>query len=137
MGMEDYPRNLSEFRDRFATEEACAAYLIALKWPDGFRCTKCGGSGGWKMSRGLFLCQDCRCQISVTSGTIFHQTRKPLRVWFEAMWHVTNQKYGANALGLQRILGFGSYHTAWQWLHRLRRAMVRPMREHLIGVVGG
>ena len=133
--MEDYPRNLSEFRDRFATEEACAAYLAALRWPDGFRCIKCGGSGGWKMSRGLFLCQDCRCQISVTSGTIFHQTRKPLRVWFEAMWHVTNQKYGANALGLQRILGFGSYHTAWQWLHRLRRAMVRPMRERLIGVV--
>ncbi len=87
------------------------------------------------MSRGLFLCQKCRYQISVTSGTIFHQTRKPLRVWFEAMWHVTNHKYGANALGLQRILGLGSYHTAWQWLHRLRRAMVRPEREQLIGPV--
>jgi len=133
--MEDYPRNLSEFRDRFATEEACIAYLTALRWPDGFKCPKCGGSSGWKMSRGLFLCQECRCQISVTSGTIFHQTRKPLRVWFEAMWHVTSQKYGANALGLQRILGLGSYHTAWQWLHRLRRAMVRPERERLMGPV--
>ncbi len=51
------------------------------------------------------------------------------------MWHVTNQRYGANALGLQRILGLGSYHTAWQWLHRLRRAMVLPMRERLIRVV--
>ena len=133
--MEDYPRTLSEFRDRFATEEACAAYLTALRWPDGFKCPKCGGSSEWKMSRGLFLCQECRYQISVTSGTIFHQTRKPLRVWFEAMWHVTNQKYGANALGLQRILGLGSYHTAWQWLHRLRRAMVRPKRERLMGPV--
>jgi transposase-like protein len=135
MGMEDYPRNLSEFRDRFTTEEACIAYLTALRWPDGFKCPKCSGSSGWKMSRGLFLCQECRHQISVTSGTIFHQTRKPLRVWFEAMWHVTNQKYGANALGLQRILGLGSYHTAWQWLHRLRRAMVRPERERLMGPV--
>ena len=135
MGMEDYPRNFSEFRDRFATEEACIAYLTALRWPDGFKCPKCGRSGGWKMSRGLVLCQECRYQISVTSGTIFHQTRKPLRVWFEAMWHVTSQKYGANALGLQRILGLGSYHTAWQWLHRLRRAMVRPERERLMGLV--
>lgn len=56
-------------------------------------------------------------------------------MWFEAMWHVTNQKYGANALGLQRILGLGSYNTAWQWLHRLRRAMVHPERERLIGPV--
>lgn len=133
--MEDYPRTLSEFRARFATEEACEAYLAALRWPDGFKCPKCGGSDGWKMSRGLFLCRECRCQISVTSGTIFHQTRKPMRVWFEAMWHVTNQKYGATALGLQRILGFGSYHTAWKWLHKLRRAMVRPGRERLTGIV--
>lgn len=133
--MEDYPRTLSEFRDRFATEEACAAYLISLRWPDGFKCPQCGGGNRWKMSRGLFLCQKCRQQTSVTSGTIFHQTRKPLQMWFEAMWHVTNQKYGANALGLQRILGLGSYHTAWQWLHRLRRAMVRPERERLMGPV--
>lgn len=133
--MEDYPRTLSEFRNRFATEDACAAYLADIRWPDGFKCPKCDGSSGWKMSRGLFLCQECRCQISVTSGTIFHQTRKPLRVWFEAMWHVTNQKFGANALGLQRVLGLGSYNTAWQWLHRLRRAMVRPGRERLMGLV--
>ena len=87
------------------------------------------------MSRGLLLCKECRSQISVTSGTIFHQTPKPLRVWFEAMWHITNQKYGANTLGLQRLLGLGSYHTAWQWLHRLRRAIVRPGRERLMGPV--
>jgi len=135
MGMEDYPRNLSEFRDRFATEEACIEYLTALRWPNGFKCPKCGGNSGWKMSLACSFAQECRYQISVTSGTIFHQTRKPLRVWFEAMWHVTSQKYGANALGLQRILGLGSYHTAWQWLHRLRRAMVRPERERLMGPV--
>ena len=62
-------------------------------------------------------------------------TRKPLRLWFQVMWSVTSQKYGANALGLQRVLGLGSYHTAWEWLHKLRRAMVRPGREKLSGVV--
>jgi transposase-like protein len=51
------------------------------------------------------------------------------------MWSVTSQKYGANALGLQRVLGLGSYHTAWEWLHKLRRAMVRPGREKLSGIV--
>jgi hypothetical protein len=51
------------------------------------------------------------------------------------MWYITNQKYGANALGLQRVLNLGSYHTAWQWLHKLRRAMVRPGRDRLSGVV--
>ncbi len=58
-----------------------------------------------------------------------------MRLWFEAMWHITNQKYGANALGLQRVLGLGSDHTAWRWLHKLRRAMVRPGRDNLSGIV--
>jgi len=71
----------------------------------------------------------------VTAGTVFQDTKKPLRVWFRAMWHVTNQKYGANALGLQRVFGLGSYRTAWSWLHKLRRTMVRPGRERLSGVI--
>ena len=58
-----------------------------------------------------------------------------MRLGFEAMWHITTQKYGANALGLQRVLSLGSYNTAWKWLHRLRRAMVRPCREMLSGTV--
>lgn len=59
----------------------------------------------------------------------------PLQHWFRAIWHITNQKYGTNALGLQRVLGFGSYHTAWTWLHKLRIAMVRPGRERLSGII--
>ena len=76
---------------------------------------------------------NCECghQTSVTAGTIFHRTRKPLRLWFQVMWWVTGQKNGASALGLQRILGLGSYQTAWTWLHKLRRAMVRPGRDRL------
>ena len=77
----------------------------------------------------------CGRQTSVTAGTIFQDTRKPLTTWFRAMWWVTSQKTGASALGLQRVLGLGSYQTAWTWLHKLRRAMVRPGRDRLAGAV--
>jgi len=71
----------------------------------------------------------------VTAGTIFDKTRTPLRVWLAAAWYLTNQKQGVSALGLQRVLGLGSYETAWTMLHRFRRAMVRPGRERLKGRV--
>lgn len=133
--MEDFPKSLTEFRDRFTTEESCVDYLISLRWPDGFECPACKNKEMRRTTRGLFECRKCRRQASVTAGTLFHGTRKPLRLWFEAMWHITNQKFGANALGLQRILNLGSYNTAWRWLHRLRRAMVRPGRDNLSGTV--
>lgn len=84
-------------------------------------------------ARGLFRCTTCQRQTSLIAGTIFEGTRKPLHTWFQAMWFVTNQKSGGNALGLQRILGLGSYQTAWAWLHKLRRAMVRSGRDLLSG----
>jgi transposase-like protein len=87
------------------------------------------------MQRGLRLCRKCRYQSSVTAGTIFQDSRLPLRLWFRAIWHVTSQKNGVSALGLQRVLGLGSYQTAWAWLHKLRRAMVRPGRDRLEGEV--
>lgn len=124
-----------EFRERFATEEACRAYLESLRWPEGFVCPQCSGSRAWAMQRALYWCRACGYQSSVTAGTLFQDTHKPLRLWFEAMWYVTNQKSGVSALGLQRVLGLGSYHTAWSWLHKLRRAMVRPGRDRLAGVV--
>jgi transposase-like protein len=83
----------------------------------------------------LLQCVGCGYQSSVTAGTIFQDTRKPLTVWFRAMWAITSQKNGASAIGLQRVLGLGSYDTAWTWLHKLRRAMVRPGRERLSGCV--
>lgn len=133
--MEDYPRTVVELEQRFATEQACREYLFQLRWPDGFRCPSCGNAKAWQTARGLFHCTSCGHQTSVTAGTIFQDTRKPLRLWFRAMWHVTVQKNGASALGLQRVLGLGSYETAWRWLHKLRRAMVRPGRDRLRGVV--
>lgn len=132
---EDYPRNLLEFEERFSSEARCIEYLRALRWPEGFICPHCGEASAWGTNRSLLHCVGCGAQTSVTAGTVLHGTRKPLRLWFHAMWHITGQKYGANALGLQRVLDLGSYHTAWQWLQKLRRAMVRPGRDKLRGLV--
>jgi transposase-like protein len=131
----EYPKDLLEFRDQFHSEDACRDYLIQLRWPQGWICPKCANREFWKMKRGVLCCRACQQHVSVTAGTLFADTHKPLRLWFEAMWHVTSQKYGASALGLQRILSFGSYRTAWNWLHKLRRAMVRPGRDRLAGKV--
>jgi transposase-like protein len=132
---EDYPRNLLEFEKRFSSEARCVEYLRALRWPGGFICPHCGETNAWGTNRGLLSCAKCGVQTSVTAGTVLHGTRKSLQLWFRAMWHITGQKYGANALGLQRVLNLGSYHTAWQWLHKLRRAMVRPGRDKLGGLI--
>lgn len=124
-----------DFERRFATDEACRDYLGALRWPEGFVCPRCQGKKGWKMTRGLWLCGDCRHQASVTAGTIFQDSHLPLSLWFRAMWYVTSQKNGTSALAIQRLLGLGSYKTAWTLLHKLRRAMVRPERDRLQGTV--
>jgi transposase-like protein len=87
------------------------------------------------MDRGLWLCAGCRHQASVIAGTVFQGSRLPLTLWFRAIWYVTSQKNGVSALGVQRVLGLGSYQTAWAWLHKLRRAMVRPDRSRLSGTV--
>ena len=132
--MEDYPRTLEEFEGRFVTEQACREYLMQLRWPRGFACPRCGGQRARpSRRRGLLRCGQCDYQASLTAGTIFQDTRLPLRTWYRAMWWVTSQKTGASALGLQSILGLGSYRTAWALLHKLRRAMVRPDRERLTG----
>ena len=131
--MEDYPRTLSEFEEKFSSEEACRDYLCRLRWPLGFICPRCQATKAWPTKRNLLVCGACGYQASMTAGTIFQDTHKPLGMWFRAIWFVTNQKTGASALSLQRLLGLGSYLTAWTWLHKLRRAMVRPGRDRLSG----
>ena len=136
MASRDYPRGWDELRDWFPDDGACLAYLEELRWGDGFACPRCGRSGEpWRQTRGRLTCSACRHQATATAGTIFDKTRTPLTTWFAAAWYVTNQKYGASALGLQRVLGLGSYQTAWTMLHKLRRAMVRPGRDRLSGNV--
>ena len=106
-----------------------------VRWANGYYCSRCGSQSYWKKARGLFCCRDCGYECSVKAGTLFQDTHKPLQLWFHAIWYVVSQKNGVSALGLQRALGLGSYHTAWEWLHKLRRAMVRPDRDKLSGVV--
>jgi len=133
--MKQYPADMADFMDMFPTEDACLAYLSIVRWPDGYQCLRCGKGDYWKKARGLFTCRACGYEASVLAGTLFQDTHKPLRLWFQAMWYVVNQKNGVSALGLQKALGLGSYHTAWEWLHKLRRAMVRPGRDRLSGIV--
>ena len=129
----DYPRTLVEFSDFFPDDAACVAYLERLRWGAGFVCPRGHvADAAWRSNRGLSVCPTCRCQVSATAGTLFEGARK-LRPWFHAAWSLTSQKYGASALGIQHALGLGSYETAWAWLHKLRRAMVRPDRDKLSG----
>jgi transposase-like protein/ribosomal protein L37AE/L43A len=129
--VEDYPRTLGEFDARFGTEQACRAFLVQARWPEGFRCPRCGAATAWPVRTVLWQCAGCGRQTSVTAGTIFQDTRTPLSTWLRAMWCVTSTKTGTSALALQQVLGLGSYQTAWAWLHKLRRAMVRPGRDRL------
>ncbi len=134
IGEVDYPRTFNEFDRFFENEAVCREYLVALRWPAGYQCPRCASlNSPWITQRGYLHCRDCGKEISVTAGTIFERTQIPLKTWFLAIWFVTSQKHGASALGLQRVLGFGSYQTAWTWLHKLRRAMVRSGRDRLSG----
>ena len=135
VGGVDYPRTYQELLAWFPDDAACLEYLAAVRWPEGFVCPACGGRDAWRTGRGLWMCTDCGRKTSLTAGTIFDRTRTPLSSWFAAIWLVTSQKNGISAQGLQRVLGFGSYETAWAWMHKLRRAMVRPDRDQLSGVV--
>ena len=129
--MKDYPMNLTEFEKEFHTEEQCREYLFKLRWEDGFRCPRCQCDKAWLVSEVKYKCHNCGYQTSVIAGTIFQDTHKPLTLWFRAIWYITSQKNGTSALNLQRVL----YKTAWTWLHKLRRAMVRQGRDKLNGIV--
>lgn len=132
----DYPKNWSQFVDWFHDEQACRDYLYTLRWPNGFICPNClANNVPYNLPKNKLKCVQCRKQTSVTAGTIFEKTRTPLKDWFAAIWYLTNQKNGVSALGIQRLLGLGSYQTAWAILHRLRYAMINPERDKLSGLV--
>ncbi len=133
--IENYPKEFQEFLSKFRTDDDCWDYLFAIRWADGFSCPKCKCSKYYLNLRKLAECADCGNQISVTAGTIFQGTRKPLLLWFHVMWWVAAQKTGVSATNFKDFMGFGSYETAWAWLHKLRRVMVRPERDKLKGVV--
>lgn len=131
----DYPRNQMEFEKKFGSEQDCIDYLVSVRWPNGFVCPICASLRYWRKSKGRFECIDCHMETSVTNGTIFHKSTKPILVWFRALWWIVAQKNGVSAKGLQKILGLGSYKTAWVWLHKFRRLMVLSGRSKLKGTV--
>ena len=130
---EDFPKNEIEFDRRFNSEQGCLEYLFNLRWPEGFICPQCGHNNYWKSARGLYLCRSCEHHQSVTAGTIFHGTRKPLPLWFKALWWFSTRKSSVNATSLQEMLGLGSYKTAWRWLQKLRTCTIFPQRKNLSG----
>jgi transposase-like protein len=131
----EFPKNLKEFRERFADEKACFAYLGQSRWAGGFVCPSCESQRHWLRSRRfIFKCQDCGKQISATAGTSLHGSHFPLREWFWAAYLVATHTPGMSATQLQRQMGC-SYKTAWYLLHRLRRAMVNETRSRLSGRV--
>jgi hypothetical protein len=135
--MAELPRSLPEFEARFPDEAACARWLLARRWPDGFRCPACGHDRAWELGRERLTlqCAACERQVSVTAGTVLHGSHLGLRTWFLAAWLVATHRNGISARQLWLQLGLGSYKTAWLLLRKLRRAMVDPEREPLAGLV--
>jgi transposase-like protein len=144
----DFPKTATEFEARFATEEDCRAYWIEARWGGRPACARCASTRVWTIREGTtFECADCGHQTSLTSGTLLEKTHKPLKMWFRAIFEISTRRTGISAKDLQRIMGFGSYKTAWAWLHKLRAAMVRSMSaplgpfvqldEALVGGKGG
>jgi hypothetical protein len=131
----DYPARLAELRAWFPTDADCLDYLDWLRWPDGFICPRCGGVRGRRGQDGLWRCRECWARTSVTSGTVFQDTRTPLTVWFEACWLMSVPKNGVSAMTLSRVLPIGSYQTAWTMLAKLRSAMSSVDKAKLSGVV--
>jgi len=128
----DFPKTATEFEARFATEEDCRAYWIETRWGGKPACARCSSTRVWTERDGfLFECADCGHQTSLTSGTLLEKTRKPFKVWFRAVFEISSRRNGISAMDLHRIMGFGSYKTAWTWLHKLRAALVRPERTPL------
>ena len=131
-----YPRHFQDFLEQFKDEESCRKYLFDIRWPNGFICPKCkNGSKYWLTAENIIHCGICEHQASLTAGTLFHGTRKPLLLWFHIMWWVVAQKTGVSASNMMDFMGFGSYKTVWFWLQKIRRAMVRPGRDKLSGIV--
>ena len=126
------------FQHMFPDDDACAAWLIGMRWPDGFVCPACGHEKGWALRRKAhtFECAGCRRQTSVTAGTILHASKLPLTVWFWAAYLMATHSNGISALQLQKQLGIGSYRSAWLLAHKLRASMVDPERQPVVGPGG-
>ena len=135
--MDRFPDSLIAFQRMFPHDDACAAWLASVRWPEGFECPRCGHDHGWAL-RGkahTFECARCHRQTSVTAGTILHGSKLALTVWFWAAYLMATHSNGIAALQLQNQLGIGSYRSAWLLAAKLRKAMVDPERDPLSGLI--
>ena len=135
--MTESPASLVAFQRRFPDDDACARRLIAVRWPNGFRCPACGHDRGWELKTRLhsFECARCHRQALVVAGTLPHRTRLSLAIRFRDAYLMATHCNGISALQLQKRLGIGSYRSAWMLAAKLRRAMVTPERSPLSGLV--
>lgn len=126
--------NLFEFQRMFPTEQRCRNFLFKQRWPDGFCCPGCGHNRySFVSTRKLYQCKNCGYQASVTAGTIFHKTRKPLKQWFWMIFLITRSKTGQSICHLQRLLQIGCYKTAWTMSHKIHKAMQERDANYKLG----
>jgi len=128
--------DLITFQRKFRNEAACRKRLFLMKWPDGYRCPRCGCSTYYHMeNRGLYQCTACKHQTSLTAGTVMHRTRTPLVKWFWGIYLLSTDKRGYSALALSRKLNIG-IKCAWMMLHKIRKAMeARDAEYQLAGLI--
>lgn len=131
-----FPKSLPEFVRMFPHDSACGRYLEQVRWDGGFACPKCGERGEpfrFAARPAVLRCRVCRADCSLTAGTVMHRTHTPLTTWFWAAYLVSTQTTGMSATQFQRQLGLTRYETAYQILHKLRAAMVRPNVDRIGG----
>ncbi len=128
--------DLITFQRRFGTEKACRKRLFTLRWPEGFKCPRCGGHKEYFLEkRMLYQCVECKHQTSLTAGTVMHRTRTPLLKWFWAIYLVSTDKRGLSAMALSRKINIG-LKCAWTMLHKIRKAMeARDAEYQLAGLI--
>ena len=130
------PKSLPDFQRMFPNEEACCAYLYNVRFPDGFVCPYCswkGESYQFQTRPDMLRCRNCRRDTRLTSETVMQRSRIPLSTWFWGAFLITSLTPGMSALQFQKMLGIKRYETAFNMLHKLRAAMIRPERDGIGG----
>src|SRR2546423_2117075 len=132
--------SVAQFEAAFPNEDACDAYLVARRWPNGIHCPRCGGTRPYPLKTMKFKwecpdCSDSGYRFSNIAGTIFENTNVNLREWFRVIHLLLTSEKGMSARQIHRYMGFGSYKTAWYMCHRIRAALVEKEFDKLGGVV--
>ena len=134
---------LDQFERMFPNEESCWTYLMMRRWPTGPQCPRCGNTRVYESTARPWHWQCKKCgkdnrspyRFSLKTKTIFEETKLPLRTWFKVLHLMLTSKKGISALQIHRMLGTGSYRSAWYVCMRLRGAMFDPDFQKLMGIV--